>query len=338
MARTLLNTLFVQTQGAYIHLDGETLKVRIEKQLKLQVPLHHLGGITVFGNVQLSPFLLHRCAEDGRSVVWCDAYGRFKARMEGPTSGNVLLRREQYRATENEELATRLARRFIEGKVRGGRYVVQRAYRDYKEAILLQTTDSLGELITKITKETDLGALRGLEGAAASQYFNAFPAMLRVDDITFDGRQRRPPRDPVNAVLSFVYSLLTTDCTSALESVGLDPQMGFLHSLRPGRPALALDLMEEFRHPFADRLVLSLFNRQQVKSVDFIERPGGAVLMNESARKTVLTAYQKRKQDEVGHPLIQGTVPIGLLPFIRARLLARFIRGDLEHYIPYRWR
>lgn len=162
--------------------------------------------------------------------------------------------------------------------------------------------------------------------------------MLRVDDITFDGRQRRPPRDPVNAVLSFVYSLLTTDCTSALESVGLDPQMGFLHSLRPGRPALALDLMEEFRHPFADRLVLSLFNRQQVKSVDFIERPGGAVLMNESARKTVLTAYQKRKQDEVGHPLIQGTVPIGLLPFIQARLLARFIRGDLEHYIPYRWR
>jgi CRISPR-associated protein Cas1 len=258
--------------------------------------------------------------------------------MEGPTSGNVLLRRAQYRACESEEITVRLARRFVEGKVRGGRYVVQRAYRDYKEEILSQTTDSLGELITKITEEDDLAALRGLEGAAASQYFNAFPAMLRVDDVKFDGRQRRPPRDPVNAVLSFVYSLLTTDCTSALESVGLDPQIGFLHSLRPGRPALALDLMEEFRHPFADRLVLSLFNRQQIKSADFIERPGGAVLMSEAARKTVLTAYQKRKQDEVGHPLVKGTVPIGFLPFIQARLLSRFIRGDLEDYVPYRWR
>ncbi len=338
MARTLLNTLFVQTQGAYIHLDGETLKVRVEKQLKIQIPLHHLGGIAVFGNVLLSPFLLHRCAEDGRSVVWCDSYGRFKARMEGPTSGNVLLRRAQHQASESEEVAIRLARRFVEGKVRGGRHVVQRAYRDYKEAILSHTTDGLGELITKIARETDLGVLRGLEGAAASQYFNAFPAMLRVDDIKFDGRQRRPPRDPVNAVLSFVYSLLTRDCTSALESVGLDPQIGFLHSLRPGRPALALDLMEEFRHPFADRLVLSLFNRQQIRSTDFVERPGGAVLMSETGRKTVLTAYQKRKQDEVGHPLIQGMVPIGLLPYMQARILARYIRGDLEDYMPYRWR
>ncbi len=362
MARTLLNTLYVQTQGAYIHLDHETLKVRVDNQLKIQIPLHHLGGIVVFGNVLLSPFLLHRCAEDGRSVVWCDLYGRFRARMEGPRSGNVLLRRAQHQVFESEEVTVKLARRFVEGKVRGGRHVVQRAYRDYKEAVLAKTINSLGELVNKIAEETDLQVLRGLEGAAALQYFQVFPKMFRIDNITFDGRQRRPPRDPVNAVLSFVYSLLTNDCTSALESVGLDPQIGFLHSLRPGRPALALDLMEEFRHPFADRLVLSLFNRQQIKNTDFVERPGGAILMNDSARKTVITAYQKRKQDEVSHPLVRNTVPIGrcaknssgahftshplvrntvpigLLPYMQARILARCIRGDLKEYVPYRWR
>jgi CRISPR-associated protein Cas1 len=304
----------------------------------MQVPLHHLGAIVVFGNVLMSPFLLHRCAEDGRSVVWCDAYGRFKARMEGPMSGNVLLRRAQHKAFEDQETTLKLAERFVEGKVKGARYVIQRAYRDYKEDAFSKTADSLGELLTKISDETDLEALRGLEGAGASQYFRAFPAMLRVDDVTFDGRNRRPPRDPVNAVLSFVYSLLTMDCVAAVESVGLDPQIGFLHALRPGRPALALDLMEEFRHPFADRLTLSLFNRQQVRISDFVERPGGAVLMSDDARKTVLTAYQKRKQDEVGHPLVQGTVPIGLLPHIQARILARCIRGDLDYYVPYRWK
>ncbi len=338
MTRVLLNTLFVQTQGAYIHLEGETLKIRVDEEQKMQVPLHHLGGIVVFGNVLMSPFLLHRCAEDGRSVVWCDVYGRFKARMEGPVSGNVLLRIAHHRAYEDQESTVNLARRFIEGKVRGARYVMQRAYRDYKEDVFSRTADSLGELLPKISSERDLERLRGLEGVGASQYFAAFPNLLRVDNVSFDGRNRRPPRDPVNAVLSFVYSLLVVDCVAAIESVGLDPQVGFLHALRPGRPGLALDLMEEFRHPFADRLTLSLFNRQQVKKGDFVQRPGGSVLMSDDARKTVLTAYQKRKQDEVGHPLVQGTVPIGLLPHIQARILARCVRGDLNDYVPYRWK
>lgn len=338
MTRVLLNTLFVQTQGAYIHLEGETLKIRVDEEQKMQVPLHHLGGIVVFGDVLMSPFLLHRCAEDGRSVVWCDVYGRFKARMEGPVSGNVLLRIAHHRAYEDQESTVNLARRFIEGKVRGARYVMQRAYRDYKEDVFSRTADSLGELLPKISSERDLERLRGLEGVGASQYFAAFSNLLRVDNVSFDGRNRRPPRDPVNAVLSFVYSLLVVDCVAAIESVGLDPQVGFLHALRPGRPGLALDLMEEFRHPFADRLTLSLFNRQQVKNGDFVQRPGGAVLMSDDARKTVLTAYQKRKQDEVGHPLVQGTVPIGLLPHIQARILARCVRGDLNDYVPYRWK
>ncbi len=338
MTRVLLNTLFVQAQGAYIHLEGETLKIRVDEEQKMQVPLHHLGGIVVFGNVLMSPFLLHRCAEDGRSVVWCDVYGRFKARMEGPVSGNVLLRIAHHRAYEDQESTVNLARRFIEGKVRGARYVMQRAYRDYKEDVFSRTADSLGELLPKISSERDLERLRGLEGVGASQYFAAFPNLLRVDNVSFDGRNRRPPRDPVNAVLSFIYSLLVVDCVAAIESVGLDPQVGFLHALRPGRPGLALDLMEEFRHPFADRLTLSLFNRQQVKNGDFVQRPGGAVLMSDDARKTVLTAYQKRKQDEVGHPLVQGTVPIGLLPHIQARILARCVRGDLNDYVPYRWK
>lgn len=338
MARALLNTLFVQTQGAYISLDHETLKVHVDRQVKMQIPLHHLGGIVVFGNVLLSPFLLHRCAEDGRSVVWCDMHGVYKARMTGPVSGNVLLRQAQYQAYEDREITVRLARRFVEGKVRGGRHVVQRAYRDYREEALARATNGLGDLLDKITREFDLDALRGLEGAAASQYFRVFPIMLRVSEFTFDGRQRRPPRDPVNAVLSFVYSLLTRDCTSALEAVGLDPQIGFLHSLRPGRPALALDLMEEFRHPFADRLVLSLFNRQQINRGDFIERPGGVFLMSETGRKIVLTAYQQRKQDEVSHPLVREHVSIGLLPYVQARVLARCVRGDLDDYTPYRWK
>ncbi|NMB46249.1 MAG: type I-C CRISPR-associated endonuclease Cas1 [Firmicutes bacterium] len=336
--RTLLNTLFVQTQGSYLSLDHETIRVQVGGERKMQIPLHHIGGVIVFGNVMLSPFLIHRCAADGRDIVMCDANGRFQARVVGPTSGNVLLRRAQYETSDNDDLKLDLARSFVDGKIRGARHVVQRAYRDYRNDEFKKTADDIGKLIPRLQQSATVGEVRGIEGAAASQYFKVFPRLLRNTDVTFAGRTRRPPRDPVNAVLSFVYSILTRDCISSLECIGLDPQVGFLHEMRPGRPALALDLMEEFRHPFADRIVLSLFNRRQLKEGDFGERPGGAVLLEEEGRKKVLLAYQERKQDEVMHPLFERSVPIGLLPYIQARVLARKLRSDIEEYVSYRWR
>lgn len=336
--RVLLNTLFVQTQGSYLSLDHETIRVQVDGERKMQIPLHHIGGIVAFGNVMLSPFLVHRCAADGRDIVLCSVSGRFQARIVGPTSGNVLLRRAQYDASDDAKTKLDLACSFVEGKIRGARHVTRRAYRDYRIDELKKTANQLDDLIERVQQSTVVDEVRGIEGAAASQYFRVFPKMLRNQNVAFNGRTRRPPRDPVNAVLSFVYSMLTGDCTSALECVGLDPQVGFLHEMRPGRPALALDLMEEFRHPFADRVGLSLFNRRQLKAHDFTERPGGAVLLNEEGRKTVILAYQERKLDEVAHPLFERPVPIGLLPYLQARVLARKLRGDIQEYVAYRWR
>ncbi len=338
MTRTLMNTLFVQTQGSYLSLDHETIQVKVDGERRMQIPMHHIGGIVAFGNVMFSPFLVHRCAADGRDIVLCDMNGRFQARIVGPTSGNVLLRRAQYEAADDSKVKLDMARSFVEGKIRGARYVTQRGYRDYKDDELKKTADDIGDLVPRLYEATTVDEVRGIEGSAAAQYFKAFPKLLRADNVTFTGRTRRPPRDPVNAALSFVYSMLTRDCVSAAECVGLDPQVGFLHELRPGRPALALDLMEEFRHPFADRLVLSMFNRGQLKEDDFDHRPGGAVLLGDDARKTVVIAYQERRQDEVMHPLFEHSVPIGLLPYIQARVLARRLRGDIEKYVAYRWR
>jgi CRISPR-associated protein Cas1 len=338
MLHTLLNTLFVQTQGAYLHLDHETLRVEVEKELKLQIPLHHLSGIVVFGNVLLSPFLIQECADSGRDIVWFTEWGQFKARATGPTSGNVLLRVAQYKASEDPEKARIIARAFVEGKIHGSRYVLDRTFRDYADDALKEAGHECLSYTRALQNASSIDEVRGIEGSAAAAYFDAFPALIRADGFAFDGRERRPPCDPVNALLSFTYTLLVRDCQSALEGVGLDPQVGFLHALRPGRPALALDLMEEFRAPFADRLVLSLINRQQLSPRDFEKRPGGAVLMKDSARKSFLAAYQSRKQETVKHPLFKEPVPVGLLPHIQARLLARHIRGDLNRYIPYRWR
>jgi len=338
MIQTILNTLFIQTQGAYLHLDHDTVKVEVEKELLLQVPLHHLKGIILFGNVLLSPFLLHRCAHDGRDVVWFNLHGRFQGRLTGPTSGNVLLRTAQYRKVEGTQAGLLLAKRFVEGKIRGACAVLNRTYRDYGEEHLKETSRDLTRLLRSLQCKETLNEVRGIEGTAANRYFAVFPHLIRMPGFTFSGREKRPPRDPVNAVLSFTYTLLTNDCLSALDAVGLDPQVGFLHALRPGKPSLALDLMEEFRAAFADRLVLTLFNRQQLQQKDFDQRPGGTVLLNERGRKTLLTAYQKRKQEEVAHSLFKKRVAIGHLPYIQARLLARYIRDDLDDYRPYRWR
>lgn len=337
MTRQLLNTLFVQTQSAYLRLDHDTVRIDADGGTIQRVPLHHLGGIVVFGNVLISPFLLHRCARDRRQVVWMSRSGRFQARLHGPISGNVLLRRVQHKASCDVARTRALAEAFVRGKLHGSRQVLLRTVREAEDAMpdvhrALRTVDQALEALPEVA---DVDMVRGIEGQAAADYFRAFPELIRNEAFAFNGRNKRPPRDPVNAVLSFIYTLVRGDCASALEGVGLDPQVGFLHVLRPGRPALALDLMEEFRAWWADRLVLTLLNRKQLRPKHFEERPGGAVLLNEDGRRAVLTAYQKRKQDEVQHPLFKEPVPIGLIPYVQARLLARHLRGDLARYVSF---
>lgn len=339
--KQILNTLYIQTQGAYLRLERETLKVEIEKELKLQIPLHHLGGIFAFGNVLFSPFLIHKCAEDGRNLVWLSEHGKFKARIASSTTGNVLLRQIQHQAVNCSETALSIARYIIAAKLQNARTVVKRASREAKTASdrgILDTTAKIQqEGIKNAEIATDLAQLRGIEGYGAKAYFGSFTQMIRQnrDAFTFTERTKKPPRDPINALLSFVYTLLVNDCVSACEGVGLDPQLGFIHAIRPGKPSLALDLMEELRSPLADRLVLTLINQKQIKPDDFTERPGGAVYLSETGRKTLLTAYQKRKQEEISHTIINSKIPFGLVPHIQARLLARYLRGDVPSYQPF---
>jgi len=339
--RTLLNTLYVQTQGAYLRLDHETLRVEVDKELKLQVPLHHLGALALFGEVMISPFLLGRCAQDGRGVTWLSRTGRFLGRLEGPVSGNVLLRRAQHQFLDHPHKTLELARHLVAGKIKNQRQVVMRSARETgKEEDrkpLEDTVRLLTSLLFEVPQAQDLDSLLGLEGEAARGYFASFTHMILGDRDTFavTGRTRRPPLDPTNALLSFLYALLLSDCLAGAQGAGLDPQVGFLHALRPGRPALGLDLMEELRPILADRLTLTLINRRQVTAQDFEERPGGAVFLKESARKKVVVAYQERKQEEIFHGVAQQRMPLGLVPHVQARLLARHLRGDLAAYPPY---
>lgn len=337
MNQVLLNTLYVQTQGAYLHLDHETLKVEVEKETRLQVPLHHIGGVAIFGQVMISPFLVHRLAEEGKDLVYFTEHGRFRARMFSATSGNVLLRRAHHHALDQTAVQLEIARGFVLGKIKNARYVLQRARREERELedTLGYAINELARLLTEASAVADIDTLRGIEGMAAATYFQYLDLLISTEGFAFSGRNRRPPRDPTNALLSFVYALLANDAASALEGTGLDPQVGFLHALRPGRLSLALDLMEEFRPWFADRLVLTLINRKQVNLQDFDIKPGGSVLLAESGRKKVLIAYQQRKQEELSHPLYKKKVPLGLLWHIQARLLARVLRGDLKQYVAY---
>ncbi len=352
--RQLLNTLYVTTPRAYVHLDHDTLRVEVGRELKLQVPLLQLSAIVCFGDVLISTALLHRCAEDGRSVVWLDEHGRFKARMEGETSGNVLLRRSQHLALSDEARRTAIGRNLVAGKLRNTRHVLLRAARESagEDALALRAAaDRIAEIVGRLPLRQDLDLIRGDEGEAARTYFRVFPLMVRErrDLFAMNGRNRRPPRDPLNAVLSFLYTLLRIDCTAALEGVGLDPQVGFFHALRPGRPALALEVMEELRPALADRLALTLVNRKQLGPDDFVwwtpdgevdealgaEVAAGAVYLNDQGRRTVLVAYQKRKEEEVEHRVLERKIPLGLIPHIQARLLARHLRDDLAHYPPF---
>ncbi len=340
----ILNTLYVMTQRAYVHLDHETLKVELEGKTQLQVPLHHLGGVFCFGDVMISPALLHRCAEDGRTFVLMDRNGRFKARVEGPVTGNVLLRRAQHLALSDGARPVSIARNLVAGKIQNTRQVLLRGTREAGSpddaSQLEEAARRLAAALSRLESAQDLDVIRGVEGDAARAYFDVLDRMVKEDREAFhmDGRSRRPPRDRINALLSFLYALLLSDCVAAVEGVGLDPQVGFLHALRPGRPALGLDLMEELRAVIADRLALTLVNRRQVTSKDFEERPGGAVHLSEKGRKEAVVAYQKRKQDEVYHPVVDRKLPLGLVPHVQARLLARHLRGDLEEYPPFLYR
>lgn len=337
----LLNTLYVTTEGAYLRADHETLRVEVEKETKLQVPFHHIGGVVCFGDVMMSPAAMARCAEDGRFVVLLDRNGRFKARIEGPVSGNVLLRCAQHEAMRDSERTLSIARNMVGGKIQNSRQIVLRGAREADDPTdaqaLRNTADTLANAVGRIPQCNDLEMLRGIEGESARAYFSTFDRMIKEDRETFkmDGRNRRPPTDPINALMSFLYALVLNDCVAAAEGVGLDPQMGFLHALRPGRAALALDLMEELRSVLADRLVMTLINRRQVTAKDFAQRSGGAVQMEDTARKEVIIAYQKRKQEEITHPVLDQKMPLGLVPHVQARLLARVLRGDLESYPPF---
>ncbi len=340
--KQLLNTLYVMTQGAYLSLDHETVRVEVGGELKMQAPLHHIGSVVAMGNVLISPFLLGKCAEEGRAVVILDRNGRYKCRMVGKTTGNVLLRQAQYKAVQDQTVATALAAAITAAKVKNGRNVLMRSAREVQsadeEALLRKSADRHAHALRTLKEPRDVDHVRGLEGEAAAAYFAVFPLMIKPserDGLPMKGRSRRPPLDPVNALLSFLYTLLLNDCISALEAVGLDPQMGFLHVPRPGRPSLGLDLMEEFRAFWADRLAVTLINRRQITKEDFEPRPGGAVYLSEKGRKEVITAWQKRKQEEQDHPLMEEKSPIGLLPHLQARLLARYLRRDLETYLPY---
>lgn len=338
------NTLYVTTQGAYLAKDGEAVAVRIEKEVKLRVPIHMLGGIVCFGQVAASPFLLGFCGERGVGVSFLTENGRFLARVEGPTSGNVLLRREQYRRADDGAASAALTRSILTAKIANSRTVILRALRDRPEAAgaeaLRAATVTLGQLLTGLQEGVPLDALRGMEGGAARAYFEVFDHLItqQKEDFFFRERSRRPPLDNVNALLSFLYTLLRHDLEAALESVGLDPAVGFLHRDRPGRPSLALDLMEELRAYFADRLALSLVNLQQVRLADFTRQESGGVVMSGEARKAVLVAYQKRKAEEIVHPFLEEKTTVGLLPYLQAALLARHLRGDLDAYPPFLWR
>lgn len=339
--RELLNTLYVQSQGAYLRLEGETVRVEVEREVRATVPLHHLGSIVVFGNVLVSPFLLGRCAEDGRSLVWMSANGRFLGRVEGKMRGSVLLRHAQHLRTADPGAALPIARAIVAGKTQNSRLYLLRSARDAvadEPRNALRAAASRIEAQLRSLPEADsLDEVRGVEGAVAAIYFASFTYILRSGDSTFAwaGRSRRPPLDPINCLLSFLYALVLNDCRSAVEAAGLDPQAGFLHALRPGRPALALDLMEEFRALLADRVAFALINRRQLNETHFVWRTGGAVELTDEGRRIVLVAYQKRKQEEVAHPLAGEPVALGLVPLLQARLLARTIRGELATYAPF---
>lgn len=339
-----LNTLYVTTQKTYLRKCGETVEILLNKKVLAYIPLITLDSIVCFGNIYVSPFLLGACSKYNITISFLSATGKYLARVQGQISGNVLLRKEQYRISDNLERSANLAKFFVLGKIVNQKSVLQRLLRDHSEKInkslVQKVVDELNQNLKNLERENNLDSIRGIEGAAGESYFSAFDELIisQKNDFKFTTRNRRPPLDEVNAMLSYTYTLLYHDMASALESVGLDPAVGFLHRDRPGRMSLALDLVEEFRSFFADRLVLNLINRNEVSKSQFEKTGSNAVLMNEQSRKILIAAYQKKKETVVYHPYVEKKMYLAILFHTQARLLARYIRGDIDGYPVYIWK
>ena len=342
--KILGNTLYVTTPDAYLSLDGENVVIQKSKEELRRIPLHNLDGIVAFGYTGASPALMGACAERGVALTFLTMHGRFLARVCGTEQGNVLLRKEQYRVSDSEEKSAEIARGMITGKLFNSRWVIERAVRDYSlrldTAKLKHASDSIAESLRRLSTAETLDGIRGIEGEAATCYFSVLDDLIlqQKEQFFFRNRNRRPPTDKVNALASFVYTLLAHDTASALATVGLDPYVGFLHRDRPGRTSLALDLMEEFRPVLADRFVLTLINTRRIDGGGFVQKEDGAVLMDDLTRKKILVAWQEKKQEKITHPMLGEKMEWGLVPYSQALLLARYLRGDLDAYPPFLWK
>ncbi|AKG33642.1 type I-C CRISPR-associated endonuclease Cas1c [Paenibacillus durus] len=342
--KKLLNTLFVTTPDTYLSLDGENIVIRQEENILGRYPLHNLEAVCTFGYAGVSPALMGSCAERSIGLTFMTRTGRFLARVTGESRGNVVLRKEQYRISDDERRSALVARNFILGKIYNAKWILERATRDYALRLdiprIKKVSAALSESMNLVHSVEDLDILRGVEGSAAVQYNSVFDELIlqQKDDFFFRGRNKRPPLDNVNALLSFAYTLLSNDVRSALESVGLDAYVGFLHRDRPGRASLALDMMEELRGVYADRFVLSLINKKLINPKGFYRKENGAVLMDDDTRKQVIKGWQERKQEKIIHPYLNEKISWGLVPYSQALLLARYIRGDLDEYPPFLWK
>jgi len=342
--RKLLNVLYVTQPDSYLAVDGETILVKVEKEIRFRIPIHNLEGIICFGWAGASPKLMSLCCERGVALSFLTSYGSFQGRVTGKISGNVLLRRAQYRWADDKDITLRMAKRFVQAKISNCRALILRGRRDHQDCIDDESMDKSANRMLYALKRLDnaltCDEVRGIEGESAHEYFSVFDQLVLSQKESFylDGRHRRPPTDYLNSLLSFLYTLLSHDVTAALESVGLDPQVGFLHRERPGRQSLALDLMEEMRAHFADRLAISLVNRNQINGSGFLIKENGAVMMEDNTKKEILMAWQKRKTEEITHPYLDEKIPFGLVPYVQALLLARHVRGDLEDYPPFFWK
>ncbi|MGN0506422.1 MAG: type I-C CRISPR-associated endonuclease Cas1c [Lachnospiraceae bacterium] len=342
--RKLLNTLYVTMPEAYLSLDGENVVVLLEKQEKARIPLHNLEGIVTFGYTGASPALMGACAKKDIALTFLSGSGNFLARVSGENRGNVVLRRQQYRAADNPDVSLDIVKNMVIGKICNGRNVILRALRDHEGRVEVSALENVSSQMkctmeqVSLAKSTD--EVRGYEGEAAARYFSVFDELIlqQKDDFFFHGRNKRPPLDNVNALLSFVYTLLAHDVAAALETVGLDPYVGFLHTDRPGRMSLALDMMEEFRAVLADRFVLTLINKKIVKETGFEKQKNGAVFMTDQTRREILKSWQEKKQEEIRHPFLDEKIEWGLVPYVQAMLLARFLRNDLDGYPPFIWK
>lgn len=342
--KKLLNVLYITTLESFLSLDGENVVILVNGSEKFRIPIHNIESIVCFGYLGASPALMGFCAEKGVGLCFLSPYGKFLARVSGGVHGNVLLRKKQFSVSENETDCVAIAINCITGKLINSRVVVERAIRDHGERVdvtaLEAASSYIKNSILRLQRSKNLAEIRGIEGDCAKIYFGVFNELIlqQKSDFFMEDRSKRPPRDNLNAMLSFLYTLLAHDIQSALETVGLDPYVGFLHRDRPGRPSLALDMMEEFRAFFVDRLVISLINRKQITAKGFTIKESGGVLMDSDAKKEVLTSWQKRKQETITHPFLNEKISIGLLPYVQALLLARYLRGDLDAYPPFLWK